>query len=110
MFLIRLFTRFGLALAALVMFAGVSFNAQPANAVVYCKTVGVPKGCVARPVVRPHRVVYCKTVGAPKGCVVRPAVPATAVVVATPARRAVVRPRHVVYCKTRGVPKGCVMR
>jgi hypothetical protein len=41
---------------------------------------------------------------------VRPVAPATAVVVATPARRVVVRPRHVVYCKTRGVPRGCVMR
>lgn len=110
MFLIRQFSRFGLALVALAMFAGVSFNAGPAHAVVYCKTVGVPKGCVARPVVRPNRVVYCKTVGVPKGCVVRPAAPATAAVVATPARRAVVRSRHVVYCKTRGVPKGCVMR
>jgi hypothetical protein len=41
-----------------------------ANAVVYCKTVGVPKGCVARPVARPA-VVYCKRVGVPKGCVMR---------------------------------------
>jgi len=30
---------------------GVSMSAGPANAVVYCKTVGVPKGCVARPAV-----------------------------------------------------------
>ena len=69
----------GLALAALVTFIGVSMSAGPANAVIYCKTVGVPKGCVARPVAgaavvapvaRPH-VVYCKTVGVPKGCVMR---------------------------------------
>jgi len=48
----------------------------PANAVVYCKAVGVPKGCVARPAaaVRPtvaRPVVYCKAVGVPKGCVMR---------------------------------------
>jgi hypothetical protein len=55
-------------------------NAAPANAVVYCKTEGVPKGCVVRPVV------------------------AAPVVVAPAAGGAVV------YCKTRGVPKGCVMR
>ena len=45
----------------------------PAKAAVYCKTVGVPKGCVARPaagvVVAP---VYCTAVGVPVGCVVRP--------------------------------------
>ncbi len=47
-----------------------SFGAGPANAVVYCKTHGVPRGCVARPMTaRP--VVYCKRVGYPKGCVVR---------------------------------------
>jgi hypothetical protein len=27
------------------------FAATPASAVVYCKTVGVPKGCVVRPAV-----------------------------------------------------------
>jgi hypothetical protein len=44
--------------------------------VVYCKYVGVPKGCVARPgvVLRPAPVVYCQYVGVPKGCVVRPGV------------------------------------
>jgi hypothetical protein len=36
----------GLALAALT---AVFMSAGPANAVVYCRTVGVPKGCVARP-------------------------------------------------------------
>lgn len=34
----------GLLVAALVTFAS-----APAQAVVYCKTVGVPKGCVVRP-------------------------------------------------------------
>lgn len=44
------FTRAGLALAGFSALAAVSFGASPAEAVVYCKTVGVPKGCVARPV------------------------------------------------------------
>ena len=58
-----------------------SFGPKPANAVVYCKAYGVPRGCVARPgapaaVVHPvpavHRpVVYCRAVGVPKGCVMR---------------------------------------
>jgi hypothetical protein len=66
----------GLATAVLVTMAGVSMSASPANAVVYCKTHGVPKGCVMRPVVHrhvahPHHVVYCKTRGVPKGCVMR---------------------------------------
>jgi hypothetical protein len=72
----------GSAMTALVMLVGASLSAGPAEAVVYCKTVGVPKGCVARPVARP--------------------------VVVAPVARTVGRP--VVYCKTRGVPKGCVMR
>lgn len=42
---------------------GIAFTAAPASAVVYCKTVGVPKGCVARPVVvRPA----ARAVAAPK--------------------------------------------
>ena len=41
-----------------VLAVGLTFTAAPASAVVYCKSVGVPKGCVARPgagaaVVRP---------------------------------------------------------
>jgi hypothetical protein len=60
----------GLALAALVALAGVSMSAGPANAVIYCKTVGVPQGCVVRPIVR-QPVVYCKTRGVPKGCIMR---------------------------------------
>jgi hypothetical protein len=39
----------GLTLMALAGVATVSLGASPAQAVVYCKTVGVPKGCVARP-------------------------------------------------------------
>ena len=60
----------GVALAALVTFTGVSVSAAPANAVIYCKTVGVPKGCIVRPIVRPT-VIYCKTRGVPKGCIMR---------------------------------------
>jgi hypothetical protein len=74
------FTRSGLGLAALSALAGLTLGAAPAEAVVYCKTVGVPKGCVARPapvVVRPAPVV----VGAP---VV--AAPAARAAVATPYR------------------------
>ena len=35
---------------ATVLALGLGFTAVPASAVIYCKTVGVPKGCVARPV------------------------------------------------------------
>ena len=75
-------TRVGAVLAALTI-VGVLASALPANAVVACKRVGYPKGCVAtapvvvapRPVVvapaarRP--IVYCTRVGYPRGCVVR---------------------------------------
>lgn len=59
------------ALGALIACGGMFTSVTPATAaVVYCKTVGVPKGCVARAAV--HRpVVYCTRVGYPKGCVVR---------------------------------------
>ena len=75
-------SRLGGALAGLTII-GVLASALPANAVVVCKRVGYPKGCVAaapvvvapRPVVVApvaHRpVVYCTRVGYPKGCVVR---------------------------------------
>ena len=59
-------------LAASVISAAIatmSLGAGPAHAVVYCKTVGVPKGCVVRPV------------GA---VVVAPGAPVAAVAVATP--------------------------
>lgn len=59
-----------LSIAGVVNVGTLSLGAGPANAVVYCKATGVPRGCVARPVAaRP--VVYCKRVGVPKGCVVR---------------------------------------
>jgi hypothetical protein len=60
----------GLALAALVTFTGVSMSVRPADAVIYCKTVGVPRGCIVRPIVRPPGI-YCKTRGVPKGCIMR---------------------------------------
>ena len=63
--------------------------AAPAAAVVYCKTVGVPKGCVVRP---PAAVIYCTAPGVPFGCVARPAV------------------RTAVYCTRPGFPVGCVAR
>ena len=62
----------GLALAALTTF---SMSAGPANAIVYCRTVGVPKGCVARPVAPvARRAVMTPGVGAP-GVGVRPGTP-----------------------------------
>ena len=39
----------GLTVMALAGAAMVSLGTSPAQAVVYCKTVGVPKGCVVRP-------------------------------------------------------------
>jgi hypothetical protein len=67
-----------LSCAGFALLMGVSMNG-PANAVVYCRTVGVPKGCVARPAVAAPVVVapvaspavVCKTRGVPKGCVMR---------------------------------------
>jgi hypothetical protein len=46
---IRAITRAGLGLAALSALAAATLGSTPAQAVVYCKTVGIPKGCVARP-------------------------------------------------------------
>jgi hypothetical protein len=66
----------GFGLLSAVMLAG---SHQPADAVVYCQYVGVPKGCVARAgvVLRPAPVVRAVTpgVGAP-GVGVRPGTPA----------------------------------
>jgi hypothetical protein len=62
----------GLALTALT---AVSVTAGPANAVVYCTTVGVPRGCVARPVAPvARRAVVTPGVGA-AGVGVRPGTP-----------------------------------
>ncbi|GLR89256.1 hypothetical protein [Bradyrhizobium iriomotense] len=59
----------GLAIAALAGAAMVSLGTSPAQAVVYCKTVGVPKGCVVRPaaavVVVPAEPVAAAALAAP---------------------------------------------
>lgn len=93
------FTRSGLALAALSTLASLTLAAAPAEAVVYCKTVGVPKGCVVRPaavVVRPAPVV------------VRPApvVVGAPVVAAPAARAAAARPYRRVGARARVVRPG----
>lgn len=48
-----MFNRKAVPAFAAVVTLGLLFAAAPASAVVYCKTVGVPKGCVARPVAQP---------------------------------------------------------
>ncbi|WP_216644702.1 hypothetical protein [Candidatus Thiodictyon syntrophicum] len=53
-----------IALSLLAM--GLAFAAAPASAVVYCKTVGVPKGCVARPVAKAPVAPAARAVAAPK--------------------------------------------
>ena len=94
-----------LALTAFGIVAGTSLSVEPANAAVYCRAVGVPKGCIARPAPRVSaRAVCCTAPGLPAGCVARP-VAAGPVLVAAPAATT-----RVVYCKRRGIPKGCVMR
>lgn len=75
----------GSTLAALAFVGGLTVAPEPAHAVVYCKAVGVPKGCVARPA----PVVYCTRPGYPVGCVGRPA-------------------RAAVHCTRPGYPVGCV--
>jgi len=59
----------GLTIMALAGTSMLSLGTGPAQAVVYCKTVGVPKGCVVRP---------------DAAVVVAPAAPVAAAVVATP--------------------------
>jgi len=59
----------GLTIMALASAAMLTLGASPAQAVVYCKTVGVPKGCVVRP---------------DAAVVVAPGAPVEAAVVATP--------------------------
>ena len=62
------------AITALGAVGAMIMSTVPADAVVYCRAVGVPKGCVARPgaaAVTHRPVVYCKRVGVPKGCVMR---------------------------------------
>ena len=68
--------RAGLVLAVLTTLSlGLCLGAGPAHAVVYCKTVGVPKGCVARPVApAARRAVMTPGVGA-AGVGIRPGTP-----------------------------------
>ena len=75
------------AAAALVLTAIAATLSLPgqAEAVVYCKAVGVPKGCVARPA---PAVVYCTSPGYPVGCIARPTAAA-------------------VHCTRPGYPVGC---
>jgi len=85
------------AIAAVVTtIAAVSLTAAPAQAaVVYCKTAGVPQGCVVRPT-------------APAPVVVAPAAPVAAVGVARVGYRAPVGVTHAGY--TRVTPYGVVHR
>lgn len=48
----------GLAISALLGFAGVTFTSEPAGAVVYCQYIDYPPSCVARAgvVLRPRPV------------------------------------------------------
>ena len=61
----------GLTIMALAGAAMVSLGTSPAHAVVYCKTVGVPKGCV----VRPDAAVVVAPVEKPPVAHVEPAAP-----------------------------------
>ena len=79
-----------LSLAYVATLALPMLAATPAAAVVYCKAVGVPKGCVVRPPT--VAVIYCTAPGVPVGCVARPV------------------KRTVIYCTGPGVPVGCVAR
>ena len=45
---IKSVTAVGIAVSALLGFAGVTLSPAPAQAVVYCTYVGYPHGCVAR--------------------------------------------------------------
>lgn len=86
---LKLAGRVALGIGALTLGAMV---ATPASAVVYCKTMGVPKGCVVRPapvVVAPRPVVVAP---APVVVAPRPVVVAPRPVVVAP--RAVVGPAH----------------
>lgn len=70
----------GLSLTALSILAAISLGAGSAEAaVVYCKTVGVPKGCVVRPtaaVVAPVAAAEVATPGVgAAGVGVRPGTP-----------------------------------
>lgn len=56
----------GLAVSAMLGFAGITFSSEPAGAVVYCQYVDYPPSCVARPgvVLRPRPVARAAVRGA----------------------------------------------
>jgi hypothetical protein len=58
----RILSGTGLALLALTT---LSMSIGPAHAIVYCRAVGVPQGCVVRPVAPVARAVARNNVGAP---------------------------------------------
>ena len=65
---------FGL-FAGFVTVSTIGLSTRPAEAVVYCRAVGVPKGCVVRPAAPAARAaIYCTSPGLPVGCVARPGV------------------------------------
>jgi hypothetical protein len=65
----------GPALAALVAFGALSLSAGSAEAVVYCRTAGVPQGCVARPVAAPVAGSVAAPGAGARGVGVRPGTP-----------------------------------
>ncbi|MFG1401574.1 hypothetical protein [Xanthobacter sediminis] len=65
--------RFAL-LALTAALAGAAY-VTPAAAVVYCKSAGVPKGCVARPAA--PAAVHCTRPGYPAGCLPGAGAPGT---------------------------------
>jgi len=70
----------GLTVAVLSVVTSVGFGAGPAHAaVVYCKTAGVPQGCVVRPTPVAAAVVATPAVGVvgvgARGAGVRPGTP-----------------------------------
>ncbi|MFG1416214.1 hypothetical protein V5F38_03695 [Xanthobacter sp. V0B-10] len=61
--------RFALVAMTVATLAGAAY-VTPAAAVVYCKSAGAPKGCVARPTAPATRAaVHCTRPGYPAGCV-----------------------------------------
>ena len=71
MALLKYFSSAGLGLAALT---AVLTTSGPADAVIFCRTVGVPRGCVVRPVAPVARAVVTPGIGA-RGVGVRRGVP-----------------------------------
>ncbi|WP_210485242.1 hypothetical protein [Microvirga antarctica] len=64
----------GLSFAALMSLSVFSVAPTPSEAAVYCRAVGIPRGCIARPVAPVGRAVMAPGVGA-RGVGVRPGTP-----------------------------------